>query len=188
MTELINLVSESNRADNTKLLFAFPAIRHIFPDLSGWNFQKNIIKKTHEVCREMVQDHQETFQSNAPPRDFIDVYLKKISDDKEKVYNLEELLIIVIDLFIAGSETTSTTLNWIVRYMIEYPEVQRKVQQELDCVLGDSSPTLAHRGQLVYTEAVILEVLRLAAILPFSIPHRATANIRYQGSTNAITT
>ena len=42
----------------------------------------------------------------------------------------------LFDLFLAGSETTSTTLNWAVLYMVRYPEVQARVQEELDSVVG----------------------------------------------------
>ena len=38
---------------------------------------------------------------------------------------------VIQDLFIAGSETTSTTLDWAFLFMIEYPEIQRKCQQEI---------------------------------------------------------
>ena len=75
-----------------------------------------------------------------------------------------------MDLFSAGSETTATTLAWAVgafcpfyllfikyglrsithsqvNYMLLYPEVQSKVQQEVDQVLGDRAPSLADRGR-----------------------------------------
>ena len=69
-------------------------------------------------------------------RDFIDYYLNEIKtateekrmnssfNEKEGLLNLENVL---VDLFIAGSETTSTTLNWGMLYMILHPDIQRKV-------------------------------------------------------------
>lgn len=41
-----------------------------------------------------------------------------------------------LDLFMAGSETTSNTLSFSIAYMIEYPDVQKKVRNELDQVIG----------------------------------------------------
>ena len=49
---------------------------------------------------------------------------------------LDNLKVTLFDLFLAGSETTSTTLNWAVLYMVRYPEVQAKIQEELDTVVG----------------------------------------------------
>ena len=37
----------------------------------------------------------------------------------------------IIDLFIAGSETTSNSLNWCILYMQEFPEIQKRCQEEI---------------------------------------------------------
>jgi cytochrome P450 len=42
---------------------------------------------------------------------------------------------VIVDLFIAGSETTSSTLDWAFLFMTEKPDVQRKCQQEIEQVL-----------------------------------------------------
>jgi cytochrome P450 family 2 subfamily J len=53
-----------------------------------------------------------------------------------------------MDLFAAGSETTSTTLAWAVLFMILNPDVQDKVQREIDQVIGqDREPSLDDRGK-----------------------------------------
>ena len=52
------------------------------------------------------------------------------------VLGLDNLKVTLFDLFLAGSETTSTTLNWAVLYMVRYPEIQAQVQEELDTVVG----------------------------------------------------
>ena len=44
------------------------------------------------------------------------------------------MLRVIHDLFIAGSETTTTTLDWALLFMIEHPDVQRKCQQEIEKV------------------------------------------------------
>ncbi len=87
-----------------------------------------------------------------------------------------------MDFFIAGSETTSTTLNWAVLYMILNPDVQEKVQEELDAVTGGGRlPTMADRQDTPYTEAVIHELQRCANILPFSVTHVAARDTRLGG-------
>ena len=45
---------------------------------------------------------------------------------------------VLLDLLFAGIETTSTALTWSVLYMIKYPEVQKKVQQEILTTIGQS--------------------------------------------------
>ena len=65
----------------------------------------------------------------------------------------DNLKVTLFDLFQAGSETTSTTLTWAVLYMVRYPQIQRKVQRELDQIVGtDRSPTMQDKANLPYTE------------------------------------
>ena len=60
------------------------------------------------------------------------------------------MLAIIGDLFAAGAETTSTTMNWSVLYLAVFPEAQRKLQEEIDRVIGQSKlPSLADRPQYV---------------------------------------
>ena len=51
---------------------------------------------------------------------------------------LQSLEIVLVDLFVAGSDTTSLTLNWTILYLLHYPGVQAKVHAELDRVVGRS--------------------------------------------------
>ncbi|XP_078583757.1 cytochrome P450 2U1-like [Branchiostoma floridae x Branchiostoma japonicum] len=81
----------------------------------------------------------------------------------------------VRDLFIAGAETTATTLKWGLLYLARHLEVQRKVQDEIDREFGSSPPTLSQRGKLPYTEATILEIQRIRPIVPLSVPHTTSA-------------
>lgn len=57
----------------------------------------------------------------------------------------DQLISLCLDLMMAGSETTSNTLSYCVIYMILYPEVQKKVQLELQEVIGSRWPTLQDR-------------------------------------------
>lgn len=55
------------------------------------------------------------------------------------------LLVTLLDLFMAGADTTSTTLYWAFLYMVLHKNVQTKVQDEIDSVLGQLPPALEHR-------------------------------------------
>lgn len=63
----------------------------------------------------------------------------------------EDLIIICMDLFSAGAESTSNTIEFIIMYMILYPGVQKKLHDELDQVLERSRrPNLDDKNQYVY--------------------------------------
>ena len=67
------------------------------------------------------------------------IEISKTTDKSSSFYGeggVENLRNTLFDLFLAGSETTSTTLTWAMLYMVRYPGVQARVQQELDSVVG----------------------------------------------------
>ena len=95
-----------------------------------------VVEETYALMRDIVKQHKETFDEDNL-RDFVDVYLKEMRTTPDASFTEEELLVVAMDMFTAGSETTSTTLAWAVCYMITHPEVQARVQAEIDAVLGD---------------------------------------------------
>lgn len=57
----------------------------------------------------------------------------------------ETLVATLLDLFVAGIETTSTTLSYTLLYLAMYPEVQDKVHQEITNAIGKNTVTLGDR-------------------------------------------
>ncbi|XP_041943809.1 cytochrome P450 2J2-like [Alosa sapidissima] len=127
--------------------------------------------------RKIIEDHLATYDPSNH-RDYIDCFLgemEKWKDDEAAGFNLENLCFCTMDLFVAGTETTSTTLYWGLLYMIKYPEIQRKVQEEIDHVVGPSrQPSLSDRERMPYTDAVIHETQRFGNILPLNVGRSAT--------------
>ena len=68
--------------------------------------------------------------------------------------------------------------------MAMYPDIQRKVQAEIDSVVPKGRlPSLQDRSNLVYTEAAMCEIFRWAPILPFALAHAVSETFDYQGYT-----
>jgi cytochrome P450 len=66
-----------------------------------------------------------------------------------------------ITLFIAGHETTANALIWTWYLLAQHPEVEQRLHQEIDAVLGDRPPELGDIPQLRYAEMILAEALRL---------------------------
>jgi cytochrome P450 len=66
-----------------------------------------------------------------------------------------------LTLFLAGHETTANALTWSLFLLSQHPNKLRRLQAEIDRVLGDRPATLADLGQLTYNEMVAKEALRL---------------------------
>jgi cytochrome P450 len=64
-------------------------------------------------------------------------------------------------LFLAGHETTANALNWTWYLLAQHPNVESRLHEEIDRVLGDRPPALDDLGTLVYTRMVIAESMRL---------------------------
>jgi cytochrome P450 len=69
-------------------------------------------------------------------------------------------------IFMAGHETTANCLAWAWYLLSQAPEVEARLHDELDTVLGNRAPTLADVPRLVYTRAIIEETLRLYPPVP----------------------
>uniref|UniRef100_F6ZAY4 Cytochrome P450 n=1 Tax=Monodelphis domestica TaxID=13616 RepID=F6ZAY4_MONDO len=92
------------------------------------------------------------------------------------------LRMVVADLFTAGMVTTATTLRWALLLLLLHPDVQRKVQEEVDVVIGRSRrPTMKDQAHMPFTNAVIHEVQRFGDIVPLGIPHMTTRDTEIQG-------
>nr|XP_022312398.1 cytochrome P450 2C8-like isoform X2 [Crassostrea virginica] len=139
-----------------------------------------------EHLRQLVKEHKETYDENTP-RDFIDVFLKKMIAEKNNpsaTFDDDQLLKIIVELFVAGTETASTALRWFSLFMIRHPDVQDKMRKEINDIVGTSRfPNMEDKPKLPYCEAVIHETLRVGAIVPLSIPHGLTNALDYKGFT-----
>ena len=82
----------------------------------------------------------------------------------------------------AGTETTVNTLRWTVLLMARYPNIQKRVHEEIDRELGNNAPRYGNRQNLKFTEAVLCEIQRGANLVPF-LPHRVTSNTTLRGYT-----
>ena len=87
-------------------------------------------------------------------------------------YNHQDLLFMLRDLCLGGTETVSSTLQFALVELANHPEVQDRFQKELDeMVPGDRLPSLDDKPRLIYTEALILEIMRRHMVAPFFVLH-----------------
>lgn len=180
---LQNLLTELFASiDMVGALFSqFPILQFIAPEMSGYKQFIYIHQEVWYFLKKELDNHKETYKSGQP-RDLMDVYLQMLySEDKKPSFSESQLLAICMDMFMAGSETTSKSLGFGFLYMLLYPEVQKKAQEEIDRVVGSRSPTLNDRPNMPYIEAIVLESVRVFMGRTFSIPHRALRNTTLMG-------
>ncbi|XP_048085062.1 cytochrome P450 2K1-like [Alosa alosa] len=161
----------------------FHWLRHF---LWSWRrLMKNVYDEFEEI-RHLARRRQESLD----PQDcqgFIDSFLirKESAEVLTSLYGLsfteESILFVCVRLFAAGTDTTGATLCWGLLLMAKYPQIQDRMQEEIDRVIGGRQPVAEDRRSLPYTNAVIHETQRVANIVPMSIPHSTSCDVHFQG-------
>ncbi|XP_040848359.1 cytochrome P450 2C9-like isoform X2 [Ochotona curzoniae] len=101
--------------------------------------------------------------------------------NQQSEYTLEILTFTAADLFSAGTETTSTTLRYGLLLLLKHPEVTAKIREEIERVIGrDRSPCMQDRSRMPYTDAVIHEIQRYIDLIPISMPHAVTCDVKFR--------
>ncbi|XP_069071504.1 cytochrome P450 2J2-like isoform X2 [Pleurodeles waltl] len=159
----------------------FPQLMRLLPGPLNKVFQHYDMLLSF-IMRE-VKTHRQSPEESL--QDFIAFYLDQISktrDDPSSTYTEDNMVQMVADLFITGTETTTTALRWALLYMVVHPIIQGKVQQELDTIIGPSQEIkYEDRKKLPYTNAVIHEILRYGNIVSVGLPRLCLKDTVLQG-------
>ncbi|XP_015277316.1 PREDICTED: cytochrome P450 2J6-like, partial [Gekko japonicus] len=158
------------------------SIYHQIYDVFPWLMRrlpgphKKTLASCEEVCsfiRKEIRSHQDRGASDEP-QDFIHSYLaqiEKIKDQPKPAYDERNMVQCIFDLFLGGTETSSTTLYWALLYMVVYPDIQGKVQKEIDATVGPGHMICYEdRKNLPYTNAVIHEAQRFSNVVSIGVP------------------
>uniref|UniRef100_A0A0K8UW89 Cytochrome P450 18a1 n=2 Tax=Bactrocera latifrons TaxID=174628 RepID=A0A0K8UW89_BACLA len=140
--------------------------------------------------RDVIDEHKNTYDPTNI-RDLVDFYLAEIEKAKDEgrddelfdgKNHEEQIVQVIIDLFSAGMETIKTTLLWINVFMLRNPEAMRRVQEELDQVVGRHRlPSIEDLQFLPVTESTILESMRRSSIVPLATTHSPTRDVELNG-------
>uniref|UniRef100_A0A8C6UY86 Cytochrome P450, family 17, subfamily A, polypeptide 2 n=1 Tax=Neogobius melanostomus TaxID=47308 RepID=A0A8C6UY86_9GOBI len=140
------------------LVDLFPWLQR-FPSRSLTKLKQCITVRDRLLQRKLDQHKGD---GGVDPRDLLEALLRGQEGQKSEVISDDHVLMTAAETFGAGVETTSTTLLWIIAYMLHHPEVQARAQRELEEQVGLERPVrLSDRTRLPYVEAVIQEGLRI---------------------------
>ncbi|KAM9598818.1 cytochrome P450 2W1-like [Morphnus guianensis] len=146
---------------------------------------KMILKKVEEVCvilKKCIKESKESINENNL-RSYIDalVFKQEEQNKSNTLFHDANILASALDLLMAGTETTSTTLQWAILLLMKYPDIQKKVHAEIERVLGPGClPTFEDRKKMPFTNAVIHEVQRFVTLLPH-VPRCTSVDTHFKG-------
>lgn len=171
---------------NKLLLMSFlPALKYIFREEYKEGFKATKVQR--DFATEHYKEHVAAYSSGVI-RDFTDalIFAKKEAEAEDsndsKYLNDKNVVNSLLDLFLAGSETTKLTLLWVLLFLAEYPKYQKEIREEIELALGpDEIVTLEHRPQCNLLQAFIMETMRFRPILPFGVLRKTIADTELGG-------
>ncbi|NP_001087868.1 cytochrome P450 2C31-like S homeolog [Xenopus laevis] len=171
-----NLLSRTSQIINM-----FPIILKL-PIL--WKIHCKDTLSLQSFVRQQIHSHKQTLDINNP-RDFIDFFLLKIKEEEgDSIFCDTSLHMFITGLLAAGTDTTTSTLKYCLVQIAQFPDIQVKVQQEIDDVTGSRRPPeLSDRPHLPYTNAVIHELQRHLDLSSTAFYHALSKDTEFQGFT-----
>ena len=174
----LNIESIANAAD-TQLALAldfFPVAQYL-----PLKVYERFLRPTFEIfdiIRKFLSERKKTFDPERPVKDLITGLLRakleaegESNEDRFALLTDDYFINTIEDMFAGGYETTSTTMKWVLAFLVNYPKYQEAIHLQLDEVIGDQAPSLDDRSRLPLIQATIIETLRVGNVVPLAIPH-----------------
>ncbi|TKR59720.1 hypothetical protein L596_029352 [Steinernema carpocapsae] len=164
-----------------KYTYQLPILKH------RWNKVAQPFHSVYGYLRKQIDERQAAIASgkhvlnlDSEGDDYIDAYFIEMEKRKQKgqelgSFSVGMLATNLFDLWIAGMETTISTLLWSCIFMLNNPEVQGKAREEIFLVTqGNRDVELHDKPSLPYINALVLESLRCGNVVSFNLLHKTT--------------
>ncbi|XXG40496.1 hypothetical protein AAC387_Pa01g1199 [Persea americana] len=177
--------------EHSELLGSF-FVGDFVPSLAWIGRLSGLVERAEKNSREwddllegIVKDHEygkrETVDGSV--KDFVDVLLNV---QKEKSFGIsltkDHIKAIILDMFVAGTDTIYTAMEWIMVGLLRNPKVMKEVQEEVRGIaVGKSMVTEDMLHQMNYLKSVIKETMRLHPPTPLLIPRESTKSSKIYG-------
>jgi cytochrome P450 len=118
---------------------------------------RRAVRRLDAIVYRMIEERRRRREERD---DLLSLLLHAQDEDGSRMTN-QQLRDETMTLFLAGHETTALALTWTWYLLAQHPEVEARLVDELERVVGGRTPTVADMSRLRYTERVIQEVMRL---------------------------
>ncbi|XP_004627780.1 cytochrome P450 1B1 [Octodon degus] len=187
--EFLELLSHNEEFGRTvgagSLVDVMPWLQ-LFPNPVRTTFRQfqQLNRNFDKFISDKFRKHRESLRDWTAPRDMMDAFIQaaerkaagKVSEVGARL-DMEDVPGTVTDVFGASQDTLSTALLWLLILFTRYPDVQARVQAELDQVVGrDRLPCMSDQPNLPYVMAFLYETMRFSSFVPVTIPHTTTDN------------
>ncbi|KAK0086071.1 hypothetical protein PV325_000574 [Microctonus aethiopoides] len=184
--KILKAVHEAFRTNDTLggIVSHLPILRFIIPELSGYNNLMAVLQTIWIFIGEEIDDHLETLKINEQPNNLIDAFLLELSskDSLNSSFDREELIVLCMDIFMAGIKTTTDSLIDVFALLLHHSEWIKILQSDLDEVVGRKNfPAVQNKILLPRVDAFITEAHRVMIHAPLGLPHRTKEDVSLEG-------
>ncbi|WCJ27744.1 Cytochrome P450 superfamily protein [Euphorbia peplus] len=167
-----------------EILNYWPAVTKILLR-KRWSEFKKLMKQREDVMLPLIRARKELIQKKKEQEDdefllsYVDTLLNlQLPDEKRKLSELE-MVTLCNEFLNAGTDTTSTALQWIMANLVKYPDIQEKLFMEIKQVHQDGREEVEEEElqKMPYLKAIVLEGLRRHPPAHFVLPHSVTEDV-----------
>ncbi|KAH6799595.1 hypothetical protein C2S51_036079 [Perilla frutescens var. frutescens] len=145
-------------------------------DLQGLNSSMKRVSKIFDgFLEKIIDEHLHNKQQTKQAADIVDTMMEIMQSGEAGFdFDRRHVKAVLLDMLIAGMDTSSTTIEWVMSEVMRNPSVMKKLQQELESMVGlDEMVNESHLNKLEYLDCVVKETLRLHPVVPLLIPHES---------------
>ncbi|CAL1398386.1 unnamed protein product [Linum trigynum] len=181
MMKLMEWSGHANVAD------VFPWLRWLDPQGLRKKMDRDLgiaLGVASKFVRERINQGEKKKEKEGDKKDFLDVMLEFRGNGKDEPdrFTEHQINIFILEIFLAGSETSSSTIEWAMTELLRHPESMSKLKSELDKVVGpDRKVEESDIDDLPFLQSVIKETFRLHPPLPLLVPRRVEEDAAYMG-------
>ncbi|KAL4387466.1 hypothetical protein GQ457_09G027980 [Hibiscus cannabinus] len=125
-----------------------------------------------------LESHEETKQ-----KDFVSIIMQLQKDGMLGMdLTRDNIKAILLDMFVGGTDTTTTTMDWMMAELLKHPNAMKKVQEEVRKVVGNKGKVDAEDiSKMHYLKCVTKETFRLHPAAPLLVPRKTSASVKLKG-------
>ncbi|KAK7304896.1 hypothetical protein VNO77_42789 [Canavalia gladiata] len=143
---------------------------------------KNLHKRFDEFLTNIIEEHVKSSHERKGNLDFLDFVMANGEDPSEERLSLSNIKALLLNLFTAGTDTSSSIIEWALAEMLKNPNIMMKAHKEMDKVIGRKRLLLeSDLPKLPYLQAICKETYRMHPSTPLSVPRVAKEPCQVNG-------
>uniref|UniRef100_A0A1J3EZ69 Cytochrome P450 83A1 n=2 Tax=Noccaea caerulescens TaxID=107243 RepID=A0A1J3EZ69_NOCCA len=164
----------------------FPITRYVFDDLTGLTaYMKECFERQDTYLQEVVDETLDPKRVKPETESMIDLLMEIYRDQPfASEFTLENVKAVVMNIVVAGTDTAAAAVVWGMTYLMKYPKVMKKAQDEVRDYMREKGSTFVTEDDvknLPYFKALIKETLRVEPVIPLGVPRCCIQDTKIAG-------